>query len=255
MNAFKADLLTTYIHENSKKMAAAAATAAAAVIVDSIEARGLARVILATAVSQVEFYESLVSCKAVDWSRIIVFHMDEFLGISESHSASFGRFLNQYLLTRIPVRAAHKIQGDALQPLRECARYEALLKESPIDLCCLGVGENGHIAFNDPDVADFKEEQWLKLVKMDDRCRQQQVKDKVFSTLNDVPSYAYTLTIPALMAARQIIGIVPGSHKAEAVARMFQNPVSTTCPASVLRQHPKAELHLDSLAAERLLIV
>lgn len=255
MNAFKADLLTTYIHENSKKMAAAAATAAAAVIVDSIEARGLARVILATAVSQVEFYESLVSCKAVDWSRIIVFHMDEFLGISESHSASFGRFLNQYLLTRIPVRAAHKIQGDALQPLRECARYEALLKESPIDLCCLGVGENGHIAFNDPDVADFKEEQWLKLVKMDDRCRQQQVKDKVFNTLNDVPSYAYTLTIPALMAARQIIGIVPGSHKAEAVARMLQNPVSTTCPASVLRQHPKAELHLDSLAAERLLIV
>ncbi len=235
-------------------MAAAAATAAAAIIVDSIEARGLARVILATAVSQVEFYESLVSCKAIDWSRIIVFHMDEFLGIPESHSASFGRFLNQYLLTRIPVRAAHKIRGDALQPLRECARYEALLKESQIDLCCLGVGENGHIAFNDPDVADFEEKSWVKLVKMDDRCRLQQVKDKVFNTINDVPSYAYTLTIPALMSARQIVGIVPGSHKAEAVAKMLQNPVSTTCPASALRHHPKAELHLDAHAAERLLI-
>jgi len=254
MNAFKADSLTAYIHENSKKMAAAAATAAAAIIVDSIEARGLARVILATAVSQVEFYESLVSCKTIDWSRIIVFHMDEFLGIPESHPASFGRFLNQYLLTRIPVRAAHKIRGDALQPLRECARYEALLKESQIDLCCLGVGENGHIAFNDPDVADFEEESWVKLVKMDDRCRLQQVKDKVFNTINDVPSYAYTLTIPALMSARKIVGIVPGSHKAEAVAKMLQNPVSTTCPASALRHHPKAELHLDSHAAERLLI-
>jgi glucosamine-6-phosphate deaminase len=254
MNAFRADSLTAYIHENSKKMAAAAATAAAAIIVDSIEARGLARVILATAVSQVEFYESLVSCKAIDWSRIIVFHMDEFLGIPESHSASFGRFLNQYLLTRIPVRAAHKIRGDALQPLRECARYEALLKESQIDLCCLGVGENGHIAFNDPDVADFEEKSWVKLVKMDDRCRLQQVKDKVFNTINDVPSYAYTLTIPALMSARQIVGIVPGSHKAEAVAKMLQNPVSTTCPASALRHHPKAELHLDAHAAERLLI-
>jgi len=181
--------------------------------------------------------------------------MDEFLGIPESHTASFGRFLNQYLITRIPVRDAHKIQGDALQPIRECARYESLLRESPIDLCCLGVGENGHVAFNDPDVADFEEEQWVKLVKLDDRCRQQQVKDKVFNALNDVPSYAYTLTIPALMSARQIIGVVPGSHKAEAIARMLQNPVSTTCPASVLRQHPKAELHLDSLAAERLLIV
>lgn len=254
MNAFRADSLTAYIHENSKKMAAAAATAAAAIIVDSIEARGLARVILATAVSQVEFYESLVSCKAIDWSRIIVFHMDEFLGIPESHSASFGRFLNQYLLTRIPVRAAHKIRGDALQPLRECARYEALLKESQIDLCCLGVGENGHIAFNDPDVADFEEKSWVKLVKMDDRCLLQQVKDKVFNTINDVPSYAYTLTIPALMSARQIVGIVPGSHKAEAVAKMLQNPVSTTCPASALRHHPKAELHLDAHAAERLLI-
>jgi glucosamine-6-phosphate deaminase len=254
MNAFRADSLTAYIHENSKKMAAAAATAAAAIIVDSIEARGLARLILATAVSQVEFYESLVSCKAIDWSRIIVFHMDEFLGIPESHSASFGRFLNQYLLTRIPVRAAHKIRGDALQPLRECARYEALLKESQIDLCCLGVGENGHIAFNDPDVADFEEKSWVKLVKMDDRCRLQQVKDKVFNTINDVPSYAYTLTIPALMSARQIVGIVPGSHKAEAVAKMLQNPVSTTCPASALRHHPKAELHLDAHAAERLLI-
>ena len=254
MNAFKADSLTAYIHENSKKMAAAAATAAAAIIVDSIEARGLARVILATAVSQVEFYESLVSCKTIDWSRIIVFHMDEFLGIPESHPASFGRFLNQYLLTRIPVRAAHKIRGDALQPLRECARYEALLKESQIDLCCLGVGENGHIAFNDPDVADFEEKSWVKLVKMDDRCRLQQVKDKVFNTINDVPSYAYTLTIPALMSARKIVGIVPGSHKAEAVAKMLQNPVSTTCPASALRHHPKAELHLDSHAAERLLI-
>jgi glucosamine-6-phosphate deaminase len=180
--------------------------------------------------------------------------MDEFLGLPESHTASFGRFLNQYLLTRIPVRAAHKIRGDALQPLRECARYEALLKESQIDLCCLGVGENGHIAFNDPDVADFEEKSWVKLVKMDDRCRLQQVKDKVFNTINDVPSYAYTLTIPALMSARQIVGIVPGSHKAEAVAKMLQNPVSTTCPASALRHHPKAELHLDAHAAERLLI-
>lgn len=254
MSTVKADSLIAHIHGTSEKMAAAAAQAAAAAIAEAVEVRGIARVILATAVSQIEFYHSLVADKTVDWSRIVLFHMDEFLGIGEHQSASFGKFLNENLLTRVPVRTAHKLQGDSLLPLNECARYESLLRESPVDLCCFGVGENGHIAFNDPDVADFEEEYWVKLAKLDERCRLQQVKDGVFPSLADVPQYAYTLTIPALMATRQVIGIVPGSHKAEAVGKMLQGPVSTACPASILRHHPKAVLHLDTLSAERLLI-
>ncbi|MBO4544548.1 MAG: 6-phosphogluconolactonase, partial [Verrucomicrobia bacterium] len=168
--------------------------------------------------------------------------------------SSFGYFLTKQLLSKVTVGTAYKINGSSLLPLKECARYEALLKEKPIDLCCVGVGENGHIAFNDPDVADFEEKSWVKLVKLDERCREQQVKDEVFPTLKDVPLYAYTLTIPALCHSLNIVGVVPGRHKAEAVAKMLQGEISTSCPASVLRRHPKALLYLDANAAERLLI-
>lgn len=236
-------------------MALAAAQRAAAVVAEAIAARGSARVILATAASQVEFFRALTAAEQrIDWGRITVFHLDEFLGVPESHSSGFGYFLNQHLLSRVPVGSAHKIQGDALLPLKECARYEELLRKEPIDLCCLGVGENGHIAFNDPGVADFEEEAWVKIVKLDDRCRDQQVKDHAFASLSEVPLFAYTLTIPAIRACRQIIGVVPGRHKAEAVAKMIQSPVSVACPASILRLHPRAELYLDAHAAERLLI-
>ena len=254
MSSFRTGSLTVHVHANVAEMASAAAEASAKIIANAIQSRGSARIILATAVSQVEFFHCLVENPQIDWSRVTVFHLDEFLGITENSPSSFGYFLTKQLLSKVTVGAAYKINGSSLLPLEECARYEALLKEKPIDLCCAGVGENGHIAFNDPDVADFEEKSWVKLVKLDERCREQQVKDEVFPTLKDVPLYAYTLTIPALCHSLNIVGVVPGRHKAEAVAKMLQGDISTSCPASVLRRHPKALLYLDANAAERLLI-
>lgn len=235
-------------------MAKSAAEAAGSVMEQVIAARGSARVVLATAVSQVLFYQALVARKGIDWSRVTVFHLDEFLGVSEADPAGFGYFLTKHLLSQVPVGNVYKLHGDASLPIEECERYEALLREAPIDLCCVGIGENGHIAFNDPGVANFQEERWVKLVKLDARCREQQFKDKMFASLDKVPMYAYTLTVPAICASRVVVGVVPGRHKAEAVMKTLQGGISTACPASILRTHPKASLYLDENAAERLLI-
>lgn len=254
MSSFKTDALTVHVLEDEQTMAKSAAETAGRVMEEVIAARGSARIVLATAASQVSFYQALVANKGIDWSRITVFHLDEFLGLSEADPAGFGFFLTKHLLTQVPLGNVYKLRGDALLPIEECERYEALLREAPIDLCCVGIGENGHIAFNDPGVADFQERRWVKLVKLDARCREQQVKDKMFVSLEKVPLYAYTLTIPAICASRVVLGVAPGRHKAEAVMKTLQGSVSTTCPASILRIHPKASLYLDENAAERLLI-
>ena len=199
-----------------------------------------------------QFLDALTALSGLNWSAITVFHMDEYLGISDAHPASFRRFLRERVQERVHPRAVQYLQGEALEPLQECERYGGLLRAQPIDLCCLGIGENGHIAFNDPAVADFDDPWTVKLVKLDELCRRQQVGEGAFPTMAAVPEYAYTLTIPALCGARKLICVVPEKRKAAAVKAALQGPLSAACPSSILRRQAHATLFLDSDSASLL---
>src|SRR5262249_27781458 len=178
---------------------------------------GRASAILATGNSQIQFLEALAALGGVDWSKLTLFHMDEYLGLDAGHSASFRRYLRERVEARVKPGRFHYLAGDSPQPLAECKRDAGLLAAQPVDLCCLGIGENGHLAFNDPPVADFQDPEPVKLVKLDRACRQQQVGEGHFPDLNAVPQYAFTLTIPTLCSARRMVCIVPEQRKAQAV--------------------------------------
>jgi glucosamine-6-phosphate deaminase len=188
----------------------------------------------------------------VDWSGVTLFHMDEYLGIESGHSASFRRYMRERVEAHLHPKQFHYLEGDALLPLTECERYARLLAGQPIDLCCLGIGENGHLAFNDPPVADFIDPHPVKLVKLDQACRQQQVGEGHFPTLDAVPQYAFTLTVPMLCSARRMICIVPERRKAQAVRDALCGPVDTKCPASFLRRQRHCTLFLDLESASLL---
>jgi glucosamine-6-phosphate deaminase len=207
--------------------------------------RGRARVILATGNSQVAFLEALTAVRGIDWRAVTVFHMDEYLGLTPGHPASFRRYMREKVAARVPLGAFEEIEGDALEPIYECDRYGELLDEAPIDLVCLGIGENGHLAFNDPPVADFNDQRAAKIVKLDEACRRQQVGEGHFPTLDAVPQYALTLTIPRLLRAEKMICVVPEARKAAAVRDALQGPRSHACPASILRAQKHATLYLD----------
>ena len=226
---------------------AALGLAAARSVAATIAACGEARVVFACAPSQDEFLAALIA-QPVDWAKVTVFHMDEYAGLPASHPASFRNYLRGHLLAHIAPRAVQLIRAEA-DSSDEAARYAALLAERPLDLVCLGIGENGHLAFNDPPVADFADPALVKLVALDDACRQQQVNDGCFPALDAVPTHALTLTIPALLSARAISCVVPGGRKAKAVRAALLGPIATSCPASALRTHPRAVLHLDDAAA------
>jgi glucosamine-6-phosphate deaminase len=193
----------------------------------------------------VQFLQALAALGGVDWGRVTLFHMDEYLGMDANHPASFRRYMRENVDARLKPGKFHYLDGDADQPVAECDRYSDLLQAQPIDLCCLGIGENGHIAFNDPPVADFNDPRRVKIVKLDDACRQQQVGEGHFPQLGAVPQYALTLTIPMLCAARRMLCIVPERRKAVAVRDTLQGPISTACPGSYLRQQSHAALFLD----------
>jgi glucosamine-6-phosphate deaminase len=246
---FKADRLEVRVYDQESAMARDAAETASAYLKDVLNRQGTAAVILATGNSQIQFLEAVVAWGGVDWSKVTLFHMDEYLGLSANHSASFRRYMRERVEARLKPRAFHYLEGDAMEPLLECARYTERLEAQPIDLCCLGIGENGHIAFNDPPVANFQDPLRVKIVKLDEACRQQQVGEGHFPNLDAVPQYALTLTIPALCSARRMFCIVPEKRKAEAVKNALQGPVTTDCPASFLRQQDHAILFLDSAAA------
>jgi glucosamine-6-phosphate deaminase len=249
---FHVDTLEVRVYADGAALARAAAQAASDWLQEILHQRGEARLILASATSQVRFLEALTSTATLDWSRITIFHMDEYLGLAADHPASFRRFLREHLEARVRPRTIHWIAGDAPEPLKEVARYAALLEAGPIDLCCLGIGENGHIAFNDPPVADFHDPHLVKLVALDEACRRQQVGEGWFPDLASVPAYAYTLTVPALCRAARMIAVVPERRKAAAVHDALCGPVSERCPASILRRHPRATLFLDRESASLL---
>jgi glucosamine-6-phosphate deaminase len=245
IRTFQADQLAVRVYASQKDMSTEVAQIVHDHLVATIERQGSAAAIMATGNSQIQFLEKLVALGGVDWSKVTLFHMDEYLGITGDHSASFRKYMRERVESRVNPRAFHYLAGEADLPLDECARYTALLKAQPIDLCCLGVGENGHLAFNDPHVADFKDPHWVKLVRLDDACKMQQVNEGHFPSLEAVPPYAYTLTIPALLSARKVICVAPEKRKAKAVKATLQGPVSSECPASALRNAPQATLFLD----------
>jgi glucosamine-6-phosphate deaminase len=252
MKTFQADSLTVRVYAKHDDLAADAAREAHATLCAAIAARGEARAIFASAASQVKFLAALTRLPDLDWSRVTCFHMDEYLGLAADHSASFRRFMRERLEAVVHPRAFHYLAGDALEPIQECQRYADLLRAQPIDLCCLGIGENGHVAFNDPPVADFDDPLAVKIVKLDDACRQQQVGEGAFARLDAVPQYALTLTVPTLCAARKMLCIVPERRKAQAVRNALRGPVTTACPASILRRQAHATLCLDAESASLL---
>jgi len=252
LKSFKTDSLQVHIFPTTAAMAADAATNARAIFAAAIAERGSAAAILATGNSQLQFLDALVKAGGVDWSRVTLFHMDEYLGLSANHSASFRRYMRENVESKLKPKAFHYMEGDAMEPIAECERYEKALRAQPIDLCCLGIGENGHLAFNDPPVADFKDPRWLKIVKLDEACRAQQAGEGHFPNIDAVPQYALTLTIPALCSARRMLCIVPEKRKAQAVRDSLKGPVSTKCPGSSLRQQAHCTLFLDSDSASLL---
>ena len=238
------DRLKIRVFPDRKAMGTAAASDVAGRISSLQASQPRVRIVFAAAPSQDDVLESLREAGAIDWSRVTAFHMDEYVGLAPDHPASFVRYLREHLMDQVKPGEIHFIDGSA-NPKEECTRYGALLGKAAIDIVILGIGENGHIAFNDPPVADFEDPEVIKEVKLDEACRQQQVNDGCFPALDDVPRTALSLTIPTLMAARHLFCVVPGPRKAPAVKRALEGEIATACPATVLRRHPDCTLYLD----------
>ncbi len=239
------DALTVHIGDDVEEMARDAAVDAAAALRAAIAARGEANVMLATGNSQLKFLVELVGTPGIAWDRVRGFHMDEYVGLAASHSASFQRYMRERVAANLPVMEFHYLNGDVSDPEAEAARYEALLRAHPLDLCCAGIGENGHLAFNDPPVADFDDPRDVKVVPLDEASRRQQVGEGHFASIDDVPTHAITVTIPALLRAHRVAVIVPEARKAKPVRAALYGPITTACPASVLRRQANATLYLD----------
>jgi len=246
---FTVDALTVQVHGEPAALAEAAATTAARHLQEVWARQSIASVILATGQSQLQFLERFLIQPGMDWKRVVFYHMDEYLGLPEDHPASFRRYLQERVDRRVKSAAFHYLGGDALEPAAECDRYARLLGALPIDLCLLGIGDNGHLAFNDPAVANFDDPYPVKIVKLDEICRQQQVNQGHFPGMDAVPAYALTLSIPTLCSAQRLLCLAPGAHKATIVKTMLSGPIEPACPASILRRQPQATLMLDEESA------
>src|SRR5258708_14959259 len=238
---FRVDDLDVRVFASAAELGTEAAHDAATAIRSAVEQRGRANVMFASGNSQFAFLDALTSLGDVPWSSVTGFHMDEYVGMDDRHPASFARYMRERIIDVVHPSDFHCVDGTN-EPSKECARYSALLRAHPLDLCCLGVGENGHLAFNDPPFADFDDPVDLKEVELDDASRRQQVGEGHFATLDEVPRTALTVTIPALLRAGRVVAVVPEARKAEAVRRALEGPIETSCPASILRRTPHATL-------------
>jgi glucosamine-6-phosphate deaminase len=246
------DGATVYVHPDEAAMSRAAADQAAAIMRAAVQARGVAHAMFATGNSQLAFIEALVTeTPDVPWSDTVLFHMDEYVGVGPDHPAGFQRYIRERIVDRTSPRAVYYVEGLG-DPAAECTRYADLLLAHPLDLCCLGIGENGHLAFNDPPVADFHDPLDVKVVELEAACRQQQVNEGHFPDMSSVPDLAITVTIPALLRAAQVLAIVPEGRKAAPVRAALTGPVSTACPASALRTISHATIHLEPASARLL---
>lgn len=242
------DQLRVVVAADRAAMGAAAAAHATERLRGILEARPRARVIFAAAASQQDFLDFLAATPGIDWGRVDAFHLDEYVGLPKGDPRSFGRWLDEHIWSRVHPGRVELLDGGNPDPDAECARYGALLDDGGIDLALIGIGENGHLAFNDPHVADFDDPLTVKPVEIDETSRRQQVRDGAFDSLDEVPRLAMTVTMSAILASRATSVVVPGPQKAEAVHRTLDGPITTACPASALRLHRDAVLFLDEPA-------
>lgn len=246
------DSLKIQAYDSKDTMGKAAAEFVAQHILSVLKKKGEVNLMLATGASQFTFLDALKQMDSLDWSKITTFHLDEYIGLSSDHKASFRKYLHERIIDDVQPGNAYFLNGDVDDIQREINRYEELLKSHPIDIACIGIGENGHIAFNDPPIADFNDPHLVKVVELDKKCRQQQVGEGWFDSIEDVPKQALSLTIPAIMNSNVISCVVPDERKAQAVHDALYGPVSTDCPASILRTHPDTTLFLDANSASGL---
>ena len=248
---FKADKLSVNIYDTRRNMGEAAASDIASCIKKLLLQKDFIYMIFAAAPSQNEMLESLIADKEIEWNRVHALHMDEYVALPADAPQGFGNFLRRAIFDKVPFASVNLIGTDA-DSEATCRRYDALLAANKVDIVCMGIGENGHIAFNDPHVADFNDPCRIKKVDLDQKCRQQQVNDGCFASLDQVPTHALTLTVPTLYNVENIFCVVPAATKAEAVRNTVNGPVSEKCPASILRTHDNAVLYTDSDSASLL---
>ena len=240
------------IETNKNAVGKRSAEQASAYIVKAIENKGTASIIIATGASQFEFLQNLTADVRINWSKVTVFHLDEYVGIPVTHIASFRRYLRERFVQQLPcpLAAFHEVNASS-HPTEECERLGALISKQEIDVCCMGIGENGHIAFNDPP-ADFETDKPYLVVDLDEGCRQQQVNEGWFPTLADVPKQAISMSVKQILKSKALVNSVPGERKAVAVRNALEGEISPLCPASILRTHPDCHLNLDTQSARLL---
>ena len=246
IKSFSVDKLAVEVHDTRQSMGEAAGNYAADAIRALLAKKEEIYIIFAAAPSQNEFLQSVSEAPGIDWGRIHALHMDEYIGLPEDAPQGFGNFLRRAIFDKVPFASVDYIAraGESIEDT--CARYTDILEKHPVDIVFMGIGENGHIAFNDPGEADFNDPVLIKKVALDDKCRNQQVHDGCFERLEDVPEYALTLTVPALFRADKLICVVPAPTKADAVRAMILGPISEVCPATILRRHDDARLFVDA---------
>lgn len=240
------DRLTVEVYANRRDLGVAAARHAAVQMRALLAERAGCRIVFAAAPSQNEFLAELGILPGIDWSKVIAFHMDEYVGLAPAAPQSFVHYLKTHLFDRVQPGVVHYLNGLAADPEAECRRYAGLLNQAPVDIVCAGIGENGHLAFNDPPYALFDDSKTVKVIELALRSREQQVHDGCFAKLDDVPKLALTLTVPALLSANHIYTMVPGPTKAEAVRDTLTLPVGEACPATALRRHSSSILYVDA---------
>jgi glucosamine-6-phosphate deaminase len=252
MSALHAGNLVVQIYANRVLMGEDAADMVCTTINKLHRQQEFVNMIFASAPSQTEFLAALTEKTIIDWRRVNAFHMDEYIELPENDPRKFASYLKENIFAKLHFHTVNYINGNAFDIGAECSRYAGLLAQYPPDIVCMGIGENGHIAFNDPPVADFNDPLMVKMVKLDAPCRQQQVNDGCFAELSEVPAYAITLTIPSLMAGKYIYCIVPGKKKAHAVYNTVSAEIIEKYPSTILRRHANAVLFLDKNSSARL---
>jgi len=247
MKSFTKDKLSVKIMQTRSEMGAVAAKDIHDKMLSLLAEKKEINMIFAAAPSQNDVLASLVAYKDIDWTRVNAFHMDEYIGLSvELKDKSFSTYLKEHIFGLVPFKSVNLIDSTATDSVAECARYSKLLAENPTDIVVMGIGENGHIAFNDPWIAKFDDEEAVKVVPLDEVCRQQQVNDGCFASIDLVPTHAISLTCPTLASGSALFCIVPAPTKAAAVKRTLEGEINEDCPATILRKHDCATLYLDS---------
>ena len=233
--------------EGRNRLGSAAAAQAAAAIGRAIRQKGKARIIGASAASQSEFLEALTSTPGIDWTAVELFHLDEYIGLPKTHPASFCKFLQERLISKTGIVTYHFLDGEK-DPSEVIRRTNEAIRIAPIDVAFVGIGENGHLAFNDPP-ADFEIEEPYIVVTLDEACRRQQVGEGWFATIEEVPKQAISMSVKQVLKSKEILAVVPGPKKAQAIKACFDGPVSPMAPSSILRTHPNATVYLDRESA------